>query len=336
MAQLRQATAAMNGFEFQKYAGIFLMLKNFDSFKALKIEGESQDVEIEKDNGAFLFIQAKAAEKPYEIKDSEARQRFKKALESFVDTKTSNEHDSLVYINNFEQRSPFGIKWPSFNNPYYFTYGELPNYLREEIDSFPDIAKIEKEKLVFAGLSFYGNDSDTRVKQIHDKLKEILADINPILVPQSMLILGGWSSQFGLNGTNKVGKITKASIASDLTFYTLRGTDIPVDYKEKLGISEEDYLEATSSFGEMIEKKGLGFKEYNMINKGYNDARVLRGRVSIADYINENLESIIYALALDENSAPDNIRKTVAKIIAFRLITRSSQLDEIYNKLRSF
>ena len=30
------STAVMNGFEFQKYVGIYLVLKNFGSFKALK------------------------------------------------------------------------------------------------------------------------------------------------------------------------------------------------------------------------------------------------------------------------------------------------------------
>lgn len=335
MTRSHQATAAMNGFEFQKYAGIYLMLRYFDSFKTLKIEGESQDVEIEKDNGVFLFIQAKATEKPYEIDGSTAKERFKEALKSFKDTKTNGEKDSLVYINNFEQQMPFGIQLASFSNPYYLTYKELPDFIKEKIDAFSGIEKINKEQLVFAGLSFYGDDPETKTKQIHEKLKETLASIDPNLIPQSRLILDTWSSQFSLNGTSKTNKITKDSVASDLTFFALEGTNMSDETRNKLDISEEDYYEATSSFRELIEKKGLGFKEYNAINKIYNDARSFDNNKTIADCIKGNMEKITNILELDDCDAPDSIKKTVAKIIAFKLITRSARLRDIYNKLRN-
>lgn len=335
MARPHQATAAANGFEFQKYVGIYLMLKNFDSFKTLKIEGENQDIEIEKDNGIFLFIQAKSTERPYEISGSVAKGRFKEALESFKDTKVTSKKDSLVYINNFEQQMPFGVEFTGFSNPYYFTYEELPDFVKEKVDSVNGIEKINKEQLVFAGLSFYGQDPEMKTKQIHEKLKETLAGIDPNLVPQSKQILNTWSSQFSLNGTSKTDKITKDSVASDLTFFTLEGTNMSDETRHKLDISEEDYYEATDSFRGLIEKKGLGFKEYNAINKIYNDARSIDSSKTIADCIKDNLEKIISILELNDCSAPDSIKKTVAKIIAFKLITRSARLRDIYNKLRN-
>lgn len=105
--------------------------------------------------------------------------------------------------------------------------------------------------------------------------------------------------------------------------------------RRKLDISEEDYYEATDSFRGLIEKKGLGFKEYNAINKIYNDARSIDSSKTIADCIKDNLEKIISILELNDCSALDSIKKTVAKIIAFKLITRSARLRDIYNKLRN-
>lgn len=335
MPHLRQATAAVNGFEFQKYAGIYLMLKVFDSFRTLKIEGENQDIEIEKDDGLYLFIQAKSTEKPYDLSGSDAKKRFREAAESFKDTKTSNGGDSLVYINNFEQKKPFGVEWPQFSNPYYFKYEELPELLKAEICKMPELASIDKNKLIFAGLTFYGDDPDTKTKQIYGKLKEALVEIDPHLLPYSKQIMQAWVSRFGLNGTIRSNKITKESVASDLTFYALRGAEVPTEYREKLNITEEDYLEAIDVYGELIEKKGLGFKEYNLISKGYQDAKALGSRNTIADYITEELKNIINILNINESDISENIKETIAKIIAFKIITRSTQLRDINNKLRS-
>ena len=335
MPNLRQATAAVNGFEFQKYAGIYLMLKVFDSFKTLKIEGESQDIEIEKDDGLYLFIQAKSTEKPYGLSGSSAKKRFKEAVESFKDTKTSNEGDNLVYINNFEQKKPFGVEWPQFSNPYYFKYEELPELLKAKIRKISEPTSIDLNKLIFAGLTFYGDDPDTKTKHIHEKLKETLAEIDPNLLPHSKLIMQAWASRFGLNGTTKSNKITKESIASDLTFYVLRGAEVSNEYREKLNIAEEDYLEAIDVYGELIERKGLGFKEYNLISKGYQNARALSGKNTIANYITDELKNIINILGINESAIPKNIKETIAKIIAFKIITRNTQLRDINNKLRS-
>ena len=335
MTRSSQATAITNGFEFQKYAGIYLMLKTFDSFKTLKIEGEKQDIEIEKDNGLFLFVQAKSAEKPYDITGPKTKTRFKEAIDSFKKINSLKDGDDLVYINNFEQRNPFGVEWNQFKNPYYYRYRELPQFVKDAVDVVSGVSDIEKEKLVFAGLSFYGEDAETKTKQIADKAKEILASIDNSLLPHTQSLLDSWVAQFGINSTSRNNKITKDSIASDLTYFALKGAEELPGALSDLNIPGLDWVQATNSYGRLIDRKGLGFKEYNAIAKDYLNKMDVNPNIAIHEYIITNLDNIIKILSLDTEDIPENIKKTVAKIIAYKLIVRSSKLGEIYKKLRN-
>lgn len=67
MPRSSNATASAFGWEFQSNAAIMLMLKNIEKASRVKVEGESEDVEITFSNGKMLMAQAKSVMNPDDI-----------------------------------------------------------------------------------------------------------------------------------------------------------------------------------------------------------------------------------------------------------------------------
>ena len=58
------ATASAFGWDFQSNAAIMLMLRNIEKASKVKVEGQSEDVEITLADGRMLMSQVKATVKP--------------------------------------------------------------------------------------------------------------------------------------------------------------------------------------------------------------------------------------------------------------------------------
>ena len=67
MPRSSNATASAFGWEFQSNAAIMLMLKNIESASKVKVEGETEDVEITFTNGRMLMAQAKSVINPDDV-----------------------------------------------------------------------------------------------------------------------------------------------------------------------------------------------------------------------------------------------------------------------------
>lgn len=63
MPKSRRANAVMFGFDFRVNAAIVLMIENIEYLKALQLEGNYEDIELELEDGQYILAQAKAIEK---------------------------------------------------------------------------------------------------------------------------------------------------------------------------------------------------------------------------------------------------------------------------------
>lgn len=63
MAKNRRANSVLFGFDFQVNAAIVLMLENIKDMDSLRLESDSEDIEIFLSNGKSILAQAKAVEK---------------------------------------------------------------------------------------------------------------------------------------------------------------------------------------------------------------------------------------------------------------------------------
>ena len=79
MAGSRRADAVLFGFDFQVNAAIVLMLENILDLKSLRLEGESEDIELKLNDNEYILAQAKAVVKSCED-FSNVRANLKKSL----------------------------------------------------------------------------------------------------------------------------------------------------------------------------------------------------------------------------------------------------------------
>lgn len=335
MSGKRQANAMMYGVEFQIYAGIYLMLKAFDSFSELKIEGEDEDIEIIKDDDSTQYAQAKSSFNPYDTTNKLASKKIRSAIESFADITNLTDKDEYIYITNING-NPFGIQHEMFSGSYYYRFEELPPKPKNKLVEIATDKGIDPAKIIVVGFPFYGNDHDTRLKTVKEQLDGIIAKINPILTPYANELLSLWSSQFLSNGTIKRGNITKDNIATDLVYFVLKGNDISDKTADNLDIKIEDLIEANDLYTGLINRKSLSFNEYNSLITMYYTYQKRNENPGLFDFITKNHQRIAKLFNLDANAALTSTLKTVcAKLIAYKILSRRSSLETIYNSLRS-
>ena len=333
MTKSRQATSTLFGLEFQVYAGIYLMLKTFGNFDNLKIEGEKEDIQIEKSNKSIQYAQAKTATKPFECDNNSARNKFVEAVDSFKDISKLNDNDELIYITNING-NPFGLDNGQFKDEYYLKFHDLTQNAKEKITTITNRKGVDAEKIIIVGFPFYGTDRENKIKAVKTRLREIIATVDDQLIAYTDEILNSWFSQFYSNGTIKSGVITKDNIATDLVYFELKRNDIPDRLAEEINIDLSTLIEAKESYEALINRKALSFYEYNIVINSYSSYKEQKPGATPFNYIADNYKSMIELFNLDNNtSISEEIKEACAKIIAYKIISRKNRLDSIYSSL---
>ena len=98
MPRSSNATASAFGWEFQSNAAIMLMLKNIESASKVKVEGETEDVEITFSNGKILMAQAKSVEKPDDF--SHVKRNLEASLRTLNAASKITDVEQLVFVTN--------------------------------------------------------------------------------------------------------------------------------------------------------------------------------------------------------------------------------------------
>ena len=170
----RNASASAFGWQFQINIAIYLMIKYFGKFKEMKIEGKKEDIEISLNNSRKIYAQAKSKQNINDENTSSYPAKLKKALESLSDVDDSDP-ESLIYISNLEP-NPLNSGTNEFELVSFLKYNELSLASRQKIDTQLDNikSKINKSKLIVAKVPFFGEDKETKQKNIKQKKKDFL------------------------------------------------------------------------------------------------------------------------------------------------------------------
>lgn len=276
MTTNRSANAVMFGFEFQVYAGIYLMLSEIANMDCVKIEGQDEDIEITLTNGQTIYAQAKAFERPFDASTSLKRKKLKGALESLSDVDKDNV-EYYLYITNLAGHNPFSSDSPEFNlsAQYTFSYDELPDEYQRLVNGILDKTnrKLDASRLRISAINFYGKDKTTRRNIINDKLEKVLEERQlSSLVRSSNLILDRWYATLFASGGNKESIITKENIAYDLVFFSVRQLESNAEgIADKLDIEETEASDALQRYEEIINNEVSHFLNYNKVLQLYDE-----------------------------------------------------------------
>lgn len=238
----------MFGFDFQVNAAIVLMLENIDDLKALKLEGNYEDIELELNNSEYILAQAKAVENS-SIDFKNVRANLNKALCSLSEGAKKSNAKQLILITN----SPNPLKEDSSKNLFlgvaHREYKTLPESSQALINNY--LTKIEQpldtDKFMIQVLPFETDNELERYKMVRQAVDDFVGDLNLNIPGASKKLLGVWQNDVFKNGSKKDAaiKLKKSDIIWPIM---LLATDV-----ERIDDKFADILDA-SLYEEIINK----------------------------------------------------------------------------------
>lgn len=181
------------GWEFQKAAGLLLMLELLKECKSLNVEGPTEDIELDLGQGRMIYAQAKSMEQdcPTSLGDKNFYNRADEDLAKSIKTlaaacKKAKDNNvtaaALIYISNIE--FPFSRHNETvhrFRGGDCFEYKALSDIEKKKVsdklrlckqkDCLPEFKeKFEARRMVFPNVQ----NAITRYREIYDALQNIL------------------------------------------------------------------------------------------------------------------------------------------------------------------
>lgn len=212
MPRSSNATASAFGWEFQSNAAIMLMLKNIIDASKVKVEGETEDIEITFSNGRVLMAQAKAVENPDDF--GNVKRKLEEGLRTLNAASKIADVEQLVFVTN--SPNPFNNTRTmyKFSSPLNIVpFSELPSSCQKSISDIcaKNRYSINTSMLTIYVMQFHGESEDERYKVLQSLTERFLSDLGVERVSTGQ-ILSLWQRSFTVNASQRTTSITKESM----------------------------------------------------------------------------------------------------------------------------
>lgn len=94
----RNASSVAFGWDFQTNSALLLMLENIADAEKIRVEGDTEDIEITLQDKSKIYAQAKSVSKPDDT--SNVQKNLTKALETLNDASKKKDGSVFTYITN--------------------------------------------------------------------------------------------------------------------------------------------------------------------------------------------------------------------------------------------
>ena len=257
----RNASPSAFGWTFQVGAGITLMLDYVKTFKSLKIEGKSDDIELSFDEGK-IYAQAKSVT---QIGD----QKTAAALEVLSDDVKNNDAIKLIYVTNIA--NPLSSRYESaFEYEHLYEFSVLPEEDQEKIiskvgDNFP----IDKFQVYI--LRFFG-EGNNKFTSLQAKIARFLQEILKESTFDEKL-LNSWFTAFMANGSDRPSEHNTVELTKDKIFLPVMAfiLDNPVSEERFNEVCNyDDYDGLVRRYSSLIDRQICEYEFYASVMGEYN------------------------------------------------------------------
>ena len=198
----RNASPSAFGWQFQCNAAIVLMLENIEKLESVRIEGETEDIEIYLEDNKCYYSQAKSVTNSEDY--SNVNKNLINALETLNEASVKNNCEQIIYITN--SPNPFNNKLTmyKFSSPTNLTYDELPEPCKNKIDKYIDENKyenIDKSKLQVVVFYFESDNLVERFKVVKTKIAEFLNTLHRSTFGMAQEVMDAWQRDLFNNCT---------------------------------------------------------------------------------------------------------------------------------------
>ncbi len=322
------AAASAFGWDFQANAAILLMLENIKEAKSVKVEAETEDIEITLNNNNIIYSQAKSIENINSI--SNLLEKLKDGLRTLNNAYNNQDAECLIYITNHS--NPFNDKTSIqyFLGRSKLKYEELTEECKKKIDDIitKNNYSIDTNKLKIYTLPFYGSDKDNRDKAIKEAVGEFLdeLDINSPYTPKRMLEI--WQKDFFHNSTipDSTLQIKKKDMMWALIAEACKFN--PEDNFLLYNCDEGDIDEIEYKYKAIINNKTEEFVFANKILSDYE--QYSKSSISckkMEKFINE--EYVRYSNEFDIKHIDERLKNCLIKVILHKIITKKHLIGKI-------
>jgi len=204
------ATASAFGWQFQSNAAIMLMLKNIERASKVKVEGQTEDIEITFSDGQMLMAQAKAVYDPYND-FSHAKEKLDAGLRTLSNAANIPAVEQLIFVTNSPNPFNDAIALSKFSSPLNMAhFSELPASCQKIIRDICASKGYDFDLglLTICVMQFHGENEDERYKVLTALTMEFLNRLGAHRIPTADL-LTLWQHSFTVNSSQLTTSITK-------------------------------------------------------------------------------------------------------------------------------
>lgn len=330
MLKSSNATSSAFGWDFQCNAAIMLMLKNIEKASKVKVEGESEDVEITFSNGKMLMAQAKAVENPDDFNNVTGK--LKAGLRTLNEAFKITGVERLVFVTN--SPNPFNDRQTmyKFSSPLNMVpFSELPANCQQTINGICSTNgySIDTSMLMVCVMQFHGEAKDERYKVLQSLTMEFLNGLGVEKVSASQM-LSLWQNYFRENASQRNSIITKEIIVWPVIAVQceVRETDSELeDY------DESDIAEILQKYSAVINNNSERFEFVSKVLSDFNDFYpAMKSKERKNRFIFEKWEQ--YKRDLDLKSADLTIEKIVICLTLSKVLRSRRIIDSIKGKVK--
>ncbi|MDE1549489.1 hypothetical protein [Jeotgalibaca caeni] len=321
------AQASALGWDFQSSLALFYIIDDIKKLEKVKVEGKTEDIELEYHTGEKIYIQAKSQLDPFS--NSNADKHLRNALKALINTSQKCEYTHLIYGTNIS--NPFVYK--GFNQlfsgyPTNYSFNELPNKIKEKIEkNIIKVASEEKlslelfnyDKLRIITLPFFGDHDDTRYRFVKEKVFVFLSKIGLNMV-EANRIYKVFLLDFTKNASKSI-HIDKEDLAWTIIVCALDTSDDEFFDEFDLDIGQQDEIERR--YEGFIDRKTLDFSLLNEVEQHFKEMHLKKcftiNRTAPKEFINRTVDYYEKKIFFKESN---DLTKDVTKFIIWKILKK--------------
>ncbi len=330
MPRSSNATASAFGWDFQSNAAIMLMLKNIERASQVKVEGESEDIEIALSDGKILMAQAKAVENPNNF--GNVKTKLKEGLRTLSEASKMPNVEQLVFVTN--SPNPFNNIRTMFmftNDINMVPFFELPPSCQKSINDIctKNEYSIDTAILTICVMQFHGKAEDERYKVLRSMITEFLNELDVQGVTTGQ-ILSLWQHSFTVNASQRTTAITKESMVWPIIAIRCEVHETDSELED---YDASDVEEILRKYRAVINNNSERFEFISKVLSDFYDFYpAMKSKERRNRFISEKWEQ--YKCDLDLKSADPTIEKIVICLTLSKVLRNRQVIDSIKGKVK--
>jgi hypothetical protein len=321
------ASDSVSGWDFQRNAAIVLMLLNIERAKSVKVEGDSEDIEIFLNNGKAIYSQAKFVADPDNT--NPVIKNLKESLRTLSNAAKNNDFEDLIYITN--SSNPFNNirTLRAFSSGLnILPYSDLPEFCKKKIDEIlkKNNYNLDGNYLSVYVLQFHGSKAENKYKVIKEQINELLNKLNLGNSGKEGELLNLWQNEFFINATEHN---TKLSISKEQMIWPLIVSICELNREDALLSACDDgqFDEIQHKYKTIIDNNSERFSFITKVLTSFSQYEVPLNEKKTEHFISNRWKEYKNEFKLD--NVDEEIKEMVIKLTISNVIKKRYTIDKI-------